>query len=133
MTVRVVKEIKKILAEDKSIKFAYLFGSFTEGENYNDIDIGIYIVPLVEKNLFKTTSDLKCKISKVLVKKGFNIKPDNVDIVVLNLVSFTFLNRVFKTGTLIFDRDYDLRTDLIEKNAIAYRGCIGILKETSIL
>ncbi len=133
MMIKVIRELKKILAPKKSIKFAYLFGSFTREKRYNDIDIGIYIAPIDEMSIFKITSDLKCTIARALAQNGFNIKPDNVDIVILNLVSFTFLNRVFKEGVLIVDRNPDLRTGLIEKNAITYRECIGILKEASIL
>ncbi|MGB9720111.1 MAG: nucleotidyltransferase domain-containing protein [bacterium] len=130
---KITKILKKTLTKEPQIKFVYLFGSIIKEKRYNDIDVGVYIAPLVEENVFKITSDLKCKISRALMKIGLNIKPDNIDVVVLNLVAFTFLNRVFKEGVLIFDRDPDLRTSLIEKNSITYRECVGILREAEIL
>ncbi|MFQ6083909.1 MAG: nucleotidyltransferase domain-containing protein [Candidatus Aminicenantia bacterium] len=132
MKKEIIKTLKELLRKNKNIKFAYLFGSFVKEEKYSDIDIGIYLYPLPE-NVFIVTSGLKHIISRELRKKNITSKADDIDIVLLNLISFKFLNRVFKEGILILDRDSDLRTTLIEKNAINYRECVGILKEAEIL
>lgn len=132
MKTDIIRTLKGILAKKREIKFAYLFGSFTEEKNYQDIDIGIYIYPL-PTNVFVIASGLKHKISRALMKKNINLIADDIDIVILNLVSFTFLNRIFKEGILIFDRDANFRTSVIERNSINYRECVGLLKESAIL
>ncbi len=133
MKKEIIRTIKKLLEKNKNIKFAYLFGSFIKEENkYSDIDIGIYLSPLPD-NVFVETSELKHIISRELRKKNIILRADDIDIVLLNLVSFKFLNRIFKEGVLILDKDPDFRTTLIEKNSINFRACVGILKEAEIL
>lgn len=124
--------IKKVLKKEKKIRFSYLFGSFIKEKKYADIDIGIYIYSLLD-DVFLITSELKQRISRELMKKNMNLTADNIDIVILNLISFKFLNRIFKEGKLIFDRDPGFRTYLIEKNSIDLRECVGVLKESEIL
>jgi len=132
MADNIIGIIKKALKKEEKIRFSYLFGSFIKEKKYADIDIGIYIYPLLD-DVFLITSELKQRISRELMKKNINLTADNIDIVILNLISFKFLNRVFKEGKLIFDKDPGFRTYLIEKNSIDLRECVGVLKESEIL
>ena len=128
----IMKVVKNVLIEHEDIAFSYFFGSFTKEEKFSDIDIGIYLLS-VPDNIFILTSELKHKISRKLIEKNLKFKADDVDIVVMNLISFTFLRRIFKEGRLILDRAPHLRTSLIEKNSIKYRECLGLLSEAGIL
>jgi len=129
---KIIGIVEEILEKKESIKFAYIFGSFVREKKYSDIDIGIYLSPLHE-SIFEITSELKHKLSRKLMEINIHVKADDVDIVVLNSIPFTFLNQIFKEGTLILDRDPELRTSLIERNSLKFRECIGILKEAEIL
>lgn len=133
MKEQIIAIVKEELKKENYIEFAYIFGSFISGEKYSDIDIGVYISPPNDENDFKVTSELKHKISRKLIKANIPAKADDIDIVVLNLIDFKFLNRIFKEGLIIMDRNYDFRTSLIEKNSIKMRECVGILKEAEIL
>jgi uncharacterized protein len=133
MNKQIIPIIKRILSKEKSIEFAYLFGSFIKDKKYSDIDIGIFVSFLKEEDVFKFTSDLKHRISRQLNKKDIFIDADHIDIVVMNHINFKFLNNIFKQGLLILDRSPELRTSEMEKNSNKVRECLGILKEAEIL
>ncbi len=40
---RIIAELKKFLEQEDSIVFAYLYGSFNQGNHFNDIDVAVYI------------------------------------------------------------------------------------------
>lgn len=125
--------VTEVLEKNPKIRFAYFFGSFVAEKKYLDIDIGIYLAALPTGNPFTFTSDLKHKISRKLLKNKIYLGADNIDIVILNLIPFTFLYRIFKEGSLILDRDPDLRAGVIEENSLKFRECLGLLKEAQIL
>lgn len=124
--------VKDILKKEKSITFAYFFGSFIDGERYSDIDVGIYLKSLPEIP-YSTTSRLKHKISRKLSAHDIHFRADDIDIVVMNYLPFTFLNRIFREGTLIFDKDPELHANLMEKNSLKMRECLGLIKEAQII
>jgi hypothetical protein len=78
------------------------------------------------------SSDIKTQLSRRAKKEGLKVTADEFDVRILNEAPFTFLKRVFQEGTLILDRDPDLRTDLIEYVSRKYRECAGILAEASL-
>ena len=125
--------VKEVLEENPKIQFAYFFGSFAAEEKYSDIDIGIYLVTPPTKNPFKVTAELKHEISRKLLRNKIYLVADNIDIVILNLITFSFLYRILREGVLILDKDSSLRADVIEENSIKFRECLGLLKEAQIL
>jgi len=128
----IINIVEDILKKEKSITFAYFFGSFINEERYSDIDIGIYLKSLSENPYF-TTSHLKHKISRILSAHDIHFRADDIDIIVMNYLPFTFLNRIFREGILIFDKDPELRANLMEKNSLKMRECIGLIKEAQII
>lgn len=128
----VINILKSLFAHREQIKIVYLFGSIINEKKYADIDIGIFIDPLPD-NIYEVTADLKHQISRELMRRGVNFKADDIDIVILNLVNFKFLNRILREGLIILDRDPDFRANLLEKNSIRFRECVGIIKESEIL
>lgn len=130
MNINLIKGIKKVLLSNSEIIFAYIFGSFKESETFNDIDIGVYCSEATLRNPFAFTSDLKIELSQVT---GYY--PDIFDITIINYCnnseradSLLILYEIFN-GTLIIDKNPELRTDLIEKISARFRESAGILAE----
>lgn len=124
--------VREILKKEKAVLFAYFFGSFIDGDRYSDIDIGVYLKSLPENPYF-ITSHLKHKISRKLLAYDIHFRADDIDIVVMNSLPFTFLNRIFREGTLIFDKEPELRSSLMEKNSLKMRECLSLIKEAQII
>jgi len=123
-----IKKIKEFLDSQKKIAFAYLYGSFINSKNFRDIDIAVY---LKDKVSFKFIVDLKVKLSKTL-----NLPCDIFDIRILNGIlknpdafSLLFLERLFKEGRLIVNKDFKVLGDFLEKYSNRYREAQSLLKE----
>lgn len=130
MNITLLKGIKKVLLCNSEIIFAYIFGSFKESETFNDIDIAVYCSEIALRNPFAFTSDLKIELSQIT---GYY--PDIFDITIINYCnnseradSLLLLYEIFN-GTLITDKNPELRTDLIEKISARFRESEGILAE----
>lgn len=101
----ILQKVKTIVCEQEEIIFAYIFGSFTEKEDYRDIDLAIYLDethPRVS-NLFYDI-ELSRKIEE-MVKIP-------VDIIVLNYAPDRLVYRASK-GLLLKDEDEELRSDFL--------------------
>ena len=123
-----IKKIREFLDSQKKIVFAYLYGSFINSKNFRDIDIAVY---LKDKVSFKFIVDLKIKLSKAL-----NLPCDIFDIRILNGIlknpdafSLLFLERLFKEGKLIVNKDFKVLSDFLEKYSSKYREAQALLKE----
>jgi len=126
---QIIDTVRQVLAGDSRVEFAYLYGSYAGGEDARDIDIAVYaghgIMP------HRLAVDLKIELSR---RTG--IPPDGFDIRVLNealrsgdLFGLLYLKRVLTGGILLFDRRPDIRTDFIERYAMKYRECEGLIAE----
>ena len=129
---KVINLIRDFLIRNRDVVFAYVYGSFTKGESFKDIDVGVY-VKKSEENPLTITSDIKTELSRLAKKENLDFTADQFDVKVVNDAPFTFLLRIFKEGVLLVDRDPDLRTDLVEYVSLKYRECAGLLSETSLL
>jgi uncharacterized protein len=123
--------LKKVLAEDERVIFAYVYGSFVKEQSFRDIDIGIYVKNF-EENPFVVSSDLKTQLSCETKRENMDFTADQFDVQIINHAPFTFLKRVFKEGILLIDHDPELRTDLVEYVSSKYRECAGLLAEASL-
>lgn len=124
--------MSEALRSEERIFFAYAYGSFLKEETFKDIDLGIYMQN-PEENPYKISSDLKTRLSQLSRKQGLDLTVDHFDIQLINQAPFTFLRRIFKEGTLLLDRDPDLRTDIVEQVSLKYRECAGLLAEAALL
>jgi len=123
----IIKVIKEILQKDPRVIFSYLFGSFLDGENFNDIDVGVYVKE--EVNPFVLQAELKTKISEELGKEGYKKEADFFDVRVLNEAPFYILGEIMSEGLLLVDKDFDLRSRIAEEISFKYRECAGMLRE----
>lgn len=122
MNKEMIKRVKRILQKEEKVLFAYLYGSAQRDENYNDIDIGVYIRGV--ENPLSYSVDLNFKISESL-----NTSPDVVDIQVINNNNNPFYLYDVLNETLLIDRQPEVRGDFIESCSMQYRESIGILDE----
>lgn len=111
------EKIKEILLWEKDIIFSFIFGSFLDSPSFRDIDIAVYIKEIEKGDIF----DYELKISeKIATSCGLPF--DIFEIKVLNFSPNSFLNNVFSKGQILFSKNYQLLSDMIEntsKEAIA--------------
>ncbi len=108
---RVKELIKHELASMEEVRFAFLFGSFVDDSDegplpFHDIDLGIYLSGLEEKESLYYAFDLMDRLSSLAGVK--------VDVRVLNYAPVTFLFHVVR-GELLIDKDEDSRCAFTER------------------
>jgi len=86
----IIKKLKEILAKEKRIQLAIIFGSITRRNNIRDIDICIHSAPTLN---FQELLNLNAQIELDL---GIP-----VDLVELTALSPSFRVNILKNGTLI--------------------------------
>ena len=91
------------LQEEGKVIFAYLHGSFIEGE-FNDIDIAVYISENVDN---KDMVDFELR-KEVEISRSVGYE---VDLRALNLAPNSFCYSVIKDGELLFSFDDSGRSD----------------------
>ncbi len=97
------KKIVDVLNGRGEVVFAYLHGSFLEG-NFRDIDVAIYL------NELKGTKDaLRYELALERVLEEVISFP--VDVRILNIAPLPFRFGVIKQGLLLFSRDEGVRCD----------------------
>ena len=115
LTSKVRQGIKKHLAGIIETRreggFAYIYGSFAEGLPFRDIDIGIYTSGVAKEDATCYALDL------VWIIEAEVHMP--VDVRVLNYAPVSFLYHVI-CGELIFERDEDMRVDVVENTVRRY-------------
>lgn len=103
----ILTKIKENIRQEEEIVFAYLYGSFSEEDGFNDVDIGVYVdeekFPSDEA-IFKYSLSLAVKIEMEL--EGFEI-----DICILNQAPLSFQYQVITEGKVIVEKENDRRVD----------------------
>ncbi|MBC8550909.1 MAG: nucleotidyltransferase domain-containing protein [Candidatus Brocadiales bacterium] len=105
------KQLAGIIETRKEGEFAYVYGSFSEGLPFHDIDIGIYTSGVKKEDATFYALD----ISR-LIEAEVHMP---VDVRVLNYAPVSFLYHVIR-GELIFERDEDMRVDFVENTVRRY-------------
>lgn len=99
-------DIVTFVSRLKNVDVAYIFGSFLEGEEFNDIDIAL----LLSEDL-DPYKGLRFSL-KVAGELERQVKPRfEFDIKILNNASVEFQFEVIKKGSVIFSRDETRRVD----------------------
>ncbi|OOP55836.1 MAG: hypothetical protein AYP45_12455 [Candidatus Brocadia carolinensis] len=125
---RITSLISQELDNDKRVIFAYLHGSFVYGTFFRDIDIFVYIRK--DEDTFVTQSSIRDNISEAVIDAGFhNIGIDDFDVRVMNDAPYDFVIDILDKGTLLVDKNRELRTDYIERISDQYRVNYFILDE----
>ncbi len=99
--------IKSILINDPRIVSAFIYGSYPEKQDFNDIDVGVFIRDkLAGKDRFDFEFELSKQIADHLQEKA------EIDVRVLNDAPTGFLFNVFR-GQFLFTKDNKVE-DLME-------------------
>lgn len=121
--------ITSVLSEDPRVLFAYLYGSFAENGEGNDIDIAVYAA--TETDVHLLSADLKVALHK---RTGY--PPDTFDLRVLNelieqadIFGLLYLKNVLRNPNPLLDRDPDARTTFLERYGKRFRECEGLIQE----
>lgn len=109
----IAEKIKQTLLKQEGVIFAFIFGSFLEPFSFRDIDIGVYMNNIEKNNLFNHELNLSKKIAEI-VNLPFSI----IEVKVLNFTPSFFLNNIFKNGKLLFLKDDQILSDLIENTSL---------------
>lgn len=92
------------------IVFAYVHGSFLERSIFRDVDVAIWIKSL--EKAFDYTVNLSARLE---VELGYPI-----DVHVLNEAPLPFKYHVFTRGKLLFSKDEELRTKIVDETLRKY-------------
>jgi len=100
---QLLERITASLQTKEYILFAYIFGSFPSGQNFNDIDVGIFISAEKFDSLLAKELEIERELGDVLHFP--------VDVRIINSTPLPFTYNVLKSGTVILDKDKSLRAD----------------------
>jgi hypothetical protein len=99
------------LANDRSVAFAYLYGSFVERQPFHDIDVGVYLENGRADHVTVTALDLAQRLSERARMP--------VDVRILNVAPVSFLYHVLR-GQLVFCRDDAVLAEVMERTVSRY-------------
>lgn len=103
---KALERIGTILVGFEDVDFAYVFGSFLERNDFNDIDVAIYLPrELAPYERFK----LSQRVARVL-EEGIEPRA-NFDVRILNCAPPYFQYEVIRQGTAVMERDRERRVD----------------------
>lgn len=117
---KVMKALALQLGEKEKILFAYAFGSFGEDMPFHDVDVGIYLSVIEQKSASQYGLELAGELERRLSLP--------VDVRVLNFAPVSFLYHVLR-GKIIFERDEDLRSEIVEQTVRRYLDIKPIIKK----
>jgi len=116
---KIISKLKKLLSLKSEIFFCYIHGSFLYPlvlplSFPRDIDIAVYVDP--EKISYNNAFDYSFQLSLDIS----NCMNSEVDIQILNYAPLGFRHSVFKNGKLLFSKDENLRSNIIESTTLEY-------------
>jgi predicted nucleotidyltransferase len=124
-----INVVSEVLSEDRRVLFAYLYGSFAELQEGNDIDLAIYAVEAAEPH--GLLADLKIALHK---KTG--LPPETFDIRIINdlakkgdAFALLYLKNVLDANRLLFEKDSSVRGDFLERYGSRFKECEGFMQE----
>ncbi len=109
---QIESSLKEFLKVRSEILFAYVFGSFAGGKDFQDIDVGIYISDLTS---IGDSFDFAFQMSGDLER----LLGCSVDVIVLNTAPDHLIHSV-SNGILILNRDDDVRVTFLSSSWSRY-------------
>ena len=116
------EKIRVFLRDRQEIIFAYIFGSFSKSDAFNDIDLAIYID---NHKLLKDDATFYEVELSIDMEKIIKIP---VDVVILNKASPQIVS-IASRGVLVKDEDEGIRVDFITLNWKKYWELQAKVKE----
>jgi len=92
-----IPEVKRVLAEDDTIVFAYIFGGLAEGKvkPLSDLDIAVYI---------RDMSDLAEYKINLFGRIANSIGTSELDLIILNTASISITGRILQKKQILIDK-----------------------------
>jgi predicted nucleotidyltransferase len=110
---RTIQKLKDFLSERDEVVFAYLHGSFVQGEEFQDVDVAVFLADGAPRS----TDDVEYEISLSLgLDKKLGLP---VDIKILNRAPLSFRYHALR-GTLLLTRDESAREDFLNRTWSEY-------------
>jgi len=110
---KIIENLRNRLSQDKKIIFAYVHGSFLDEEDFNDLDIAIFL----DKGTGINTDPVNLEISLSLELEKLIHLP--IDVKILNAAPLSFCYHVTK-GMLILSQDENIREEFLCRTWSAY-------------
>jgi predicted nucleotidyltransferase len=111
------------LASDRSVAFAYLYGSFAEPRPFRDIDVGVYLRTVSTERVTATSLDLAQRLSDRTRMP--------VDLRILNVAPVSFLYHVLR-GQLVFCRDEAVLVEIMEGTVSRYLDLAPLVRQGTL-
>jgi len=125
---RITTIIADTLLSDERVVFAYLYGSFLTESSFRDIDVFLFLN--TTGAIFQVSVNVKENLAGAFMKAGFSEVPaDLFDVRIINDAPYDFVIGILCKGTLIVDKDPEIRTDVIERVSDEYRVNFALLDE----
>ena len=114
MKKEIVENIKRCLLNRKEILFAYVLGTFLDSDDFNDIDVALFL----DEKKMKTIDTIDYEINTSLLLEN-QIKPVKkikryvpVDVKIINCAPLSFKYSVSR-GSLLFSKDEEAREEFL--------------------
>jgi predicted nucleotidyltransferase len=97
-----IPEVKKVLAEDDNVIFAYLFGGLAEGKvaPLSDVDISVYL---------RNTDHLAEYKLQLFDRLSDALGTSELDLVILNTAPISIAGRILQNGKTLVDKEPPVR------------------------
>lgn len=124
-----INAVSEVLSGDRRVLFAYLYGSFAELGEGNDIDLAIYALEPAEP--YGLSADLKIALHKKtgLPSETFDIRIVNDVAKIGDAFGLLYLKNVLDANRLLFDRDSVARADFLERYGSRFKECEAFMQE----
>lgn len=99
----IIRTISDILKAKEYILFAYIFGSFTSEDIFEDIDVGIFVFGERLQSPIKLELETENELEDTIRIP--------VDVRIINNAPLSFIYNILKSGIVIVDKDKSLRAD----------------------
>jgi len=119
---RVIEGVEAVLSREPDIAFAYLFGSFLEGQPFHDVDVGAYFKTGRDSDSIERSLELAQRLTDHL-----NLP---VDVRPLDQAPLSFRFHALR-GQLLISHDDELLSDVIEETARRYLDVAPLLRQNT--
>lgn len=108
-----VRKLKDFLSGFEDVVFAYLHGSFVQGEEFRDVDVAVFLTG----GAVRSSDDVEYEISLSLrLEKEIGLP---VDVKILNNAPLSFRYHASR-GTLLLTKDEPVREDFLSRTWSEY-------------
>jgi len=107
---KLTKYIAAILDERSEVLFGYIHGSISSSDNPRDIDVAVFIDPGLYEELV-ARGEVNIGFAIPLEMELEKMVDGKVDVQILNGAPLGFQYRVINGGSLVTDKDSDMRAD----------------------